>query len=166
LAKQKVATLRRLFVNLSPSQLMYYARRYADAVTQLKRVVAMDEKFNTAYNWLVVALEMQGKYPEAFEWLMKGRARNLPDPDQQKITQALQAAYQTSGWQGMQLEYIRRFEEGKTDKIPYPRRGAKNVAKIPAVPSYPTSALIRAGILCAVISASTRSLPQPRLLSR
>jgi eukaryotic-like serine/threonine-protein kinase len=97
---------------------LYYARRYADAVTQLKRVIAMDEKFDTAYNWLVVALEMQGKYPEAFEWLMKGRARNLPDPDQQKITQALQAAYQTSGWQGMQLEYIRRFEEGKTDKIP------------------------------------------------
>jgi serine/threonine protein kinase/Tfp pilus assembly protein PilF len=97
---------------------LYYARRYADAVTQLKRVIAMDEKFNTAYNWLVVALEMQGKYPEAFEWLMKGRARNFPDPDQQKITQALQAAYQTSGWQGTQLEYLRRFEEGKTDKIP------------------------------------------------
>src|SRR6266481_4604966 len=57
---------------------LYYARRYADAVTQLKRVIAMDEKFDTAYNWLVVALEMQGKYPEAFEWFMKGRARNFP----------------------------------------------------------------------------------------
>jgi len=108
---------------------MYYARRYADAVTQLKRVVAMDEKFNTAYNWLVVALEMQGKYPEAFEWLMKGRARNLPDPDQQKITQALQAAYQTSGWQGMQLEYIRRFEEGKTDKIPYFQGAVQKISR-------------------------------------
>ena len=114
---------------------LYYARRYPEAVTQLKRVIAMDEKFNTAYNWLVVALEMQGKYPEAFEWLMKGRARNLPDPDQQKITQALQAAYQTSGWQGTQLEYLRRFEEGKTDKIPdfqgavlYAKVGNKNKA--------------------------------------
>jgi tetratricopeptide (TPR) repeat protein len=82
----------------------------------------MDEKFDTAYNWLVVALEMQGKYPEAFEWFMKGRARNFPDPDQQKNTQALQAAYQTSGWQGMLLEQIRLHEDSiKTDeaKIPY-----------------------------------------------
>src|SRR6266536_2854257 len=101
---------------------LYYARRYADAVTQLKRVIAMDEKFNTAYNWLGVALEMQGKYPEAFEWFMKGRARNFPDPDQQKNTQALQAAYQTSGWQGMLLEQIRLHQDSiKTDeaKIPY-----------------------------------------------
>jgi len=101
---------------------LYYARRYPEAVTQLKRVIAMDEKFDTAYVWLIVALEMQGKYPEAFEWFMKGRARNFPDPDQQKITQALQAAYQTSGWQGMLLEQIRLHEDSiKTDeaKIPY-----------------------------------------------
>ena len=103
---------------------LYYARRYADAVTQLKRVIAMDEKFDTAYNWLIVALEMQGKYPEAFEWVMKGRARNLRDPDEQKITQALQAAYQTSGWQGMLLEQIRGFEDSKTEgtRIPYFQR--------------------------------------------
>ena len=40
---------------------LYYARRYADAVTQLKRVIAMDEKFDTAYVWLDVALAMEGK---------------------------------------------------------------------------------------------------------
>jgi serine/threonine-protein kinase len=110
---------------------LYYARRYPEAVTQLKRVIAMDEKFDTAYNWLVVALEMQEKYPEAFEWFMKGRARNFPDPDQQKITQALQAAYQTSGWQGMLLEQIRGFEDSKTDKriIPY-FQGAVLYAKV------------------------------------
>jgi len=98
---------------------LYYARRYADAVTQLKRVIAMDEKFDTAYNWLVVALER------------KGRARNFPEPDQQEITQALQAAYQTSGWQGMLLEQIRRFEDSKTDKrkIPY-FQGAVLYAKV------------------------------------
>jgi len=106
---------------------LYYARRYADAVTQLKRVIAMDEKFDTAYNWLIVALEMQGKYPEAFEWFMKGRARNFPEPDQQKITQALQAAYQTSGWQGLLLEQIRWFEDNR--KIPY-FQGAVLYAKV------------------------------------
>jgi serine/threonine-protein kinase len=96
---------------------LYYARRYADAVTQLKRVIAMDEKFDTAYNWLVSALEMQGKYPEAFEWFMKGRARNFQGPDSQKITETVKAAYQTSGWQGLLLEQVREFEN-KTDTRP------------------------------------------------
>jgi len=96
---------------------LYYARRYADAVTQLKRVIAMDEKFDTAYVWLDVALEMEGKYPEAFEWFMKGRARNFQGPDAQKITEAVKAAYQASGWQGLLLEQVRGFEN-KTDTRP------------------------------------------------
>ncbi len=96
---------------------LYYARRYADAVTQLKRVIAMDEKFDTAYAWLDVALEMEGKYPEAFEWFMKGRARNFQGPDAQKITEAVKAAYQASGWQGLLLEQVRGFEN-KTDTRP------------------------------------------------
>jgi hypothetical protein len=77
----------------------------------------MDEKFDTAYNWLIAALEMQGNYQEAFEWFMKGRARNFSGPDAQKNTQAVQAAYQTSGWQGLLLEQVRGLEE-KTDRRP------------------------------------------------
>ena len=108
---------------------LYFARRYADAVTQLKRVIAMDEKFDTAYNWLGVALEMEGKYPEAFEWWMKGRARNFPDPDEQKITEAGKAVYQTSGWQGMLLFQVRGFE-GKTDMRRPEFQGAVLYAKV------------------------------------
>ena len=96
---------------------LYYARRYADAVTQLKRVIAMDEKFDTAYAWLDVALEMEGKYPEAFEWFMKGRARNFQGPDAQKITEGVKAAYQAAGWQGLLLDQVRGFEN-KTDTRP------------------------------------------------
>jgi eukaryotic-like serine/threonine-protein kinase len=107
---------------------LYYARRYADAVTQLKRVIAMDEKFNTAYVWLGAALEMEGKYPEAFDWWMKGRARNFPDPDQQKITEAGKAVYQTSGWQGMLLFQVKGFED-KTDTRPQ-FQGAVLYAKV------------------------------------
>jgi serine/threonine protein kinase/TolB-like protein/Flp pilus assembly protein TadD len=107
---------------------LYYARRYADAVTQLKRVIAMDEKFNTAYNWLVVALELQGKYEEAFEWWSKGRTRNFPQPDEQKITEAGKAVYQTSGWQGMLLFQVKGFED-KTDVRPQ-FQGAVLYAKV------------------------------------
>jgi serine/threonine protein kinase/Tfp pilus assembly protein PilF len=108
---------------------LYYARRYADAVTQLKRVIAMDEKFDTAYNWLVVAPEMQGNYSEAFEWWIKGRARNLSDPEEQKITEAGKVVYQTSGWQGMLLFQIKGFE-GKTDTRRPEFQGAVLYAKV------------------------------------
>jgi len=91
----------------------------------------MDEKFDTAYNWLIVALEIQGKYPEAFEWFMKGRARNFPaSQNKQEVTQAYQAAYQTSGWQGMLLEQIRKFEN-QTEKTNTPYfQGAVLYAKV------------------------------------
>lgn len=46
---------------------LMYARRYAESVAQLKRVIAMDESFITAYDFLWQALEMQGNYDEAFE---------------------------------------------------------------------------------------------------
>ena len=87
---------------------LYYARRYTEAVAQLKRVIAMDEKFGTAYNWLVVALEMQGNYPEAFEWWMKMNALYKQDPEE--AMQAYRAAYQSSGWQGLMLERARRCD--------------------------------------------------------
>ena len=60
---------------------------------------------------------MEGKYPEAFEWFMKGRARNLQGPDAQKITEAVKAAYQASGWQGLLLNELQGFEN-KTDMRP------------------------------------------------
>jgi serine/threonine-protein kinase len=87
---------------------LYYARRYPEAVTQLKRVIAMDEKFGTTYNWLVVALEMQGNYAEAFEWWMKMQGLYKGEPEE--TIQAYQAAYQSSGWQGLMLERTRRCD--------------------------------------------------------
>ena len=88
---------------------LYYARRYPEAVMQLKRVIAMDEKFGTTYNWLVVSLEMLGNYPEAFEWWMKMQALYKGEPEE--AIQAFQAAYQSSGWQGLMLERTRRCDE-------------------------------------------------------
>lgn len=88
---------------------LYYARRYPEAITQLKRVIAMDQNFGTTYNWLVAALEMQGNYPEAFEWWMKMTA--LYKQDSEETMKAYQAAYQSSGWQGLMLERARRCDE-------------------------------------------------------
>jgi serine/threonine-protein kinase len=95
---------------------LQYARRNAEAVAQLKRVVAMDESFITAYVFLWQALEMQGNYDEAFEWFMK--SLTLPSTITQgkadeETVQSYRAAFQTSGWQGVLREQVKRFDADK-----------------------------------------------------
>jgi tetratricopeptide (TPR) repeat protein len=51
---------------------------------------------------------MQGNYPEAFEWWMKLQALSKQAPEE--AIQAYQAAYQSSGWQGLMLERARRCD--------------------------------------------------------
>jgi serine/threonine-protein kinase len=88
---------------------LYYARRYPEAATQFKRVEAMDKGFGAPYNWLIATSEMQGNYPEAFEWLMKMKTF-YKEPEEE--IQAYQAAYQTSGWPGVLRERARRGSDG------------------------------------------------------
>jgi tetratricopeptide (TPR) repeat protein len=122
-------------IDLEPSSLvsqrhygtcLYYARRYPEAVKQFERVIAMDKTFGTTYNWIIVALEMQGNHAEAYEWFMKARAVNYPD--QKEITEAYQDAYARSGWHGMLLEQIRRTEDSKSET---PRPEHKGVMQPP-----------------------------------
>lgn len=87
---------------------LYFARRYAETAEQQKRVIAMDEKFSTAYSWLIFALALQDKQSEAFEWWMKYLA--LRNADEETV-KAFQTAFQTSGWQGVMRERVKRFDE-------------------------------------------------------
>jgi len=50
---------------------LFYARRYPEAVTQFKRVIAMDQNFVGTYSWLTSTLALQGKEAEAYEWFLK-----------------------------------------------------------------------------------------------
>ena len=88
---------------------LYFARRYEEAVTQFKRVAAMDENFSSTYTFLIPTLEMQGNYSEAFEWFMKLLALQKAD---EETVRAFQTAFQTSGWQGVLRERLKRFDQG------------------------------------------------------
>ncbi|MCA1624010.1 MAG: tetratricopeptide repeat protein, partial [Acidobacteria bacterium] len=87
---------------------LYFARRYTEAVLQFKRVIVMDPNFGSTYQWLVTALEMKGNYDEAFEWFMKAQALQKAD---EETVQIFKKAYQTSGWEGVLREQVRRFED-------------------------------------------------------
>jgi len=111
IAESKIA------IDLEPASLLnqrvygtclYFARRYEEAAAQLKRVIAMDENFANAYMWLRFALEMQGNESEVFEWWMKFLALQKTD---EETVQAFKTAYQTSGWQGVSRERVKRFDK-------------------------------------------------------
>jgi len=89
-------------------RILYYARRYDEAIVQLKRVIDLDENFGTAYDWLWNAYEMKGDYAGAYESFIKRRKRTNPDR-----TEILQRAYETAGWLGVrrkQLEFLKPDE--------------------------------------------------------
>jgi serine/threonine-protein kinase len=88
---------------------LLYARRYPEAVAQFKRVIAMDENFALPYEFLSMTSALQGNQSEAFEWWLKLLALQKAD---EETVQSYKTAYQTSGWQGIMREKVRRFEAG------------------------------------------------------
>ncbi len=87
---------------------LHYARRYDEAVTQYKRVIAMDANFLLPNQYLSMTLALQGNEKESYEWWMKVLALQRAD---EKTVESYKTAYQTSGWQGVELEKVRRFDE-------------------------------------------------------
>jgi serine/threonine protein kinase len=78
-------------------RVLYYSRRYDEAIVQLTR--SLELKKDTGAIWLSRSYEMKGDYPSAFEAFMKTQK------DPQHIEQ-LRTAYQTAGWQGVQVKFI------------------------------------------------------------
>ena len=84
-------------------RILYYARRYDEAIAQLRRVIDLDANFGTAYGWLTYSHEMKGDYAGAYETFIRSQKRTNPDR-----VAAYQTAYETGGWLGVrrkQLEF-------------------------------------------------------------
>jgi DNA-binding winged helix-turn-helix (wHTH) protein/TolB-like protein/Tfp pilus assembly protein PilF len=88
----------------------YYARRYVEAVSQFKRVTEMDPNFEATYPWLVNSLKLLGNDAEAFDWFMKWQAVRGTDDETARI---FRMAFQKSGWQGVERERVKKFDESK-----------------------------------------------------
>ncbi|MFS8119901.1 MAG: TPR end-of-group domain-containing protein, partial [Microcoleus sp.] len=88
---------------------LYLARRYDEAAVQWRRLIERDPTDFVPYNQLIRTLEAQGKYSEAFEWLIKLLIlRNKGS----EIIQHFTNIYQTSGWRGVLLERVKYTEWG------------------------------------------------------
>ena len=98
-----------LFIQRNYGDALHYARRYEEAAAQYKRVIAMDKKFPNTHQWLSLTLAASGNESEAFDWWMK--APSVQNANEETV-QAFKTAYQSSGWRGILLERVKRFEKG------------------------------------------------------
>jgi serine/threonine protein kinase len=78
-------------------RILYYARRYDEAIVQLKRNIELRRE--TGQIWLSRAYEMKGDYPLAFEAFIQ------TEKDPERIG-AFRTAYETTGWQGVKRKFI------------------------------------------------------------
>jgi DNA-binding winged helix-turn-helix (wHTH) protein/tetratricopeptide (TPR) repeat protein len=88
---------------------LYYTRRYDEAISQLKRVIELDENFVTAYGWLWRACELKGDTGAAYDSFIK-RERKVNS----EKAEIFQKAYETGGWQAVKRKHL---EINKPDAI-------------------------------------------------
>jgi tetratricopeptide (TPR) repeat protein len=80
---------------------LYQARRYDEAILQLKRVIEVNEDYAIAYGWLLLAYEMKGDHAQAYESFKKFQKRIYAEH-----TELFQKAYETSGWPAVRREIL------------------------------------------------------------
>ena len=91
-------------------QTLYYARRYDEAVIELKRTIEMNADFSNTYNFLIFLYRAKGDDAEAFEWFVQKQTQIGDQPDE---IQSWKTIYAKSGWRGVSE---RQLEQAKEDE--------------------------------------------------
>ena len=92
-----------VFHQIMYGRTLYFARRYDDAITQLRRVVEMDSAIPSIYFFLWRSYHLKGDYPRAYESFMRFQQLIGTKDDVLKNYETL---YAKSGWQGVLLRYL------------------------------------------------------------
>lgn len=89
---------------------LYFARRYAEAEDQFKRLIELNPDQPYIHTRLIKVLEEQGKESEAFEYLIEMLTIQKADIDE---IQRFKTTYETSGWRGVVIEQVKTAEASK-----------------------------------------------------
>jgi len=85
-------------LNLNAGWILHGARRYEQALTHFRQMIAAGVYVPGSYSWLAQIYEAQGRYEQAVE--MDLRYRSLSRAAPIATIEAFRAAYATSGWDG------------------------------------------------------------------
>jgi TolB-like protein/lipoprotein NlpI len=84
-------------------RILYFARRYDDAIRQLERVVEMDSTHPFVYNILWLSFHKKGDIQQAYESFM--RFQQLIGTEDEMLKN-YETSYAKDGWQGVLLKYL------------------------------------------------------------
>lgn len=90
------------FNKRSRGVILYYARRYDEAIAQLQQVTETDPNFAMASKWVIRSYEMKNEYARAFEWYLRQVEQDGAPPEE---IAALKSIYNENGWNGV-LRYM------------------------------------------------------------
>jgi len=104
-----------VIINLHYAESLYYARRYDEAIVQLKRTLDLNPDFATAYQRLTKFYQVSGNHAEAARSFATYREL-IGEPGSAKL---IRASFAKAGWQGVlraitatdQLAKLSRYEK-------------------------------------------------------
>jgi tetratricopeptide (TPR) repeat protein len=91
------------FNKRSRGLLLYFSRRFDEAVAQLKQVQATDPEYREVNGWIARCLEQAGEYAQALEFLIKNQE---PLPGTSGRAAALRSAFESGGWTAVLRESL------------------------------------------------------------
>jgi eukaryotic-like serine/threonine-protein kinase len=92
-----------VFHQIMYGRILYFAQRYDDAITQLRRVVEMESASSLVYNFLWRSYHMKGDFPRAYESFMRFQ-QSIGTKDE--MLKSYETAYARSGWQAVLLRNL------------------------------------------------------------
>ncbi len=91
------------FNKRSRGLILYYSRRYDEAIEQLQQVEDTDPNYHETDKWLVRSYEMKKDFPRAFECYLRQRKRVGAAPNDLTV---LKTTYEQEGWPGILRKMI------------------------------------------------------------
>lgn len=82
-------------------RVLFYSRRYDDAIVQLKRAIELRQDFQSAWSWITRAYEMKGDTAAAFDWFIRWH-----EFKKHEKTEDYRTAYETEGWTGVRRKIV------------------------------------------------------------
>lgn len=93
-------------------RILYFARRYDEAITQLERAAEIDPTNPSIYRMLWQCFHMKGDYSRAYESFMKFRQLIGTKDD---VIKTYETLYAQSGWQSVLLKYLEIAKPNNTN---------------------------------------------------
>ena len=100
-----------LIINTDVVQILFFARRYDEAIVQCQKTIDLDAHFGQAYWYQGLIYEQRGMFDQAIDAFLKQRSQSLPNLTEEAT---IRSAYRLSGMSGFWRMRLQSVEQQAT----------------------------------------------------